>query len=556
MHINKIKIENFKSIYEPITIDFDDVKGFWKIAGPVGAGKTTLGEAILFGLFGAVNGKNNGNLISWGRKHGLIELWCESSGHSIYIKRQLNTYGQSPTYVEIDGDELIATNKRNIQGQLESEYYDISRMSVELLCIISFNNFKSLATLNAADTKKFLDQVLGFYTLSQYIDKCKEFKTANLVNINNINNQIGRIRSQIDKINELSNIQKIEGDQAAIKKEINNLNAQLTALGEQFTQESNKIHKELMKRNQDLAEVKTLGTNKAKEIAFIEKGVCPTCGAPIDQSQLEIKKKERSVLLEQYKTIASDIKAIQESLAPISAKYKEDRTELQESLDDNKKLLTRLQEQAKRMSINFGEIENLESNISELNESLADLQTEDQQWELLYNILSNDVKSSIINSFIPLLNKNILKYTQRLQQPYIISFDPSFNCTIEKCGFNQKISLNDLSTGQLKIVNTCIIFGMLGTIIGSNKLNIQVLDELMANMHPALCNEMCEVLKSSMKPGDTMFIISHTETDNKYFDGIINISMDNQNQFEGHSVFDIKKFGPSIWMPKQNMESV
>lgn len=556
MHINKIKIENFKSIYEPITIDFDDVKGFWKIAGPVGAGKTTLGEAILFGLFGAVNGKNNGNLISWGRKHGLIELWCESSGHSIYIKRQLNAYGQSPTYVEIDGDELIATNKRNIQGQLESEYYDISRMSVELLCIISFNNFKSLATLNTADTKKFLDQVLGFYTLSQYIDKCKEFKTANLVNINNINNQIGRIRSQIDKINELSNIQKIEGDQAAIKNEINNLNAQLAALGEQFTQESNKIHKELMKRNQDLAEVKTLGTNKAKEIAFIEKGVCPTCGAPIDQSQLEIKKKERTVLLEQYKTIASDIKAIQESLTPISAKYKEDRTELQESLDDNKKLLTRLQEQAKRMSINFGEIENLESNISELNASLADLQTEDQQWELLYNILSNDVKSSIINSFIPLLNKNILKYTQRLQQPYIISFDPSFNCTIEKCGFNQKISLNDLSTGQLKIVNTCIIFGMLGTIIGSNKLNIQVLDELMANMHPALCNEMCEVLKSSMKPGDTMFIISHTETDNKYFDGIINISMDNQNQFEGHSVFDIKKFGPSIWMPKQNMESV
>lgn len=556
MHINKIRIENFKSIYEPLTIDFDDVKGFWKIAGPVGAGKTTIGEAILFGLFGAVNGKNNSNLISWGRKHGLIELWCESNEHSIYIKRQLNAYGQSPTYVEIDGDELIATNKRNIQGQLESEYYDISRMSVELLCIISFNNFKSLATLNASDTKKFLDQVLGFYTLSQYIDKCKEFKAANLVNINNINNQIGRIHSQIDKIKELSNIQKIEGDQEAIKEEINNLNAQLTALSEQFTRESDKIHKELMKRNQDLAEVKTLGTNKAKEIAFIEKGICPTCGAPIDQSQLETKKKEREVLLEQYKVITSDIKAIQESLTPISAKYKEDRSGVQKSLDDNKKLLTRLQEQAKRMSINCGEIENLEYNISELNTSLTGFQTEDQQWELLYNILSNDVKSSIINSFIPLLNKNILKYTQRLQQPYIISFDPSFNCTIEKCGLNQKISLNDLSTGQLKIVNTCIIFGMLGTIIGSNKLNVQILDELMANMHPSLCNEMCEVLKSSMRPGDTMFIISHTETDNKYFEGIINISMDNQNKFEGHSIFDIKKFGPSIWMPKQNMESV
>ena len=168
MYIQQIRIENFKSIYDPIEIDFSIVNGFWKISGSVGAGKTSIGEAIIYGLFGSVGGKNQADLISWGRKHGMIEIWCTSKARNIYIKRELNSYGQSPIYVEVDGEELIFTNKRNAQQQLEQEYYDTSKVTLELLCIISFNNFKSLATLNTADTKKFLDQVLGFYTLTEY----------------------------------------------------------------------------------------------------------------------------------------------------------------------------------------------------------------------------------------------------------------------------------------------------------------------------------------------------------------------------------------------------
>ena len=73
MYINKIKISNFKSIYDPLELDFTLNNGFWKISGAVGAGKTTIGEAIIFGLFGSINGKNNKDLISWGEKHCLIE---------------------------------------------------------------------------------------------------------------------------------------------------------------------------------------------------------------------------------------------------------------------------------------------------------------------------------------------------------------------------------------------------------------------------------------------------------------------------------------------------
>ena len=57
MKIQKIKIEGFKSIYDPMELDFREVNGFWKLSGSVGAGKTSIGEAIIYGLFGSVNGK-------------------------------------------------------------------------------------------------------------------------------------------------------------------------------------------------------------------------------------------------------------------------------------------------------------------------------------------------------------------------------------------------------------------------------------------------------------------------------------------------------------------
>ena len=58
MYIDKIRIENFKSIYDPIELDFNNIKGLWKINGDVGSGKTTISEAVIFGLFGSIKGKN------------------------------------------------------------------------------------------------------------------------------------------------------------------------------------------------------------------------------------------------------------------------------------------------------------------------------------------------------------------------------------------------------------------------------------------------------------------------------------------------------------------
>ena len=542
MRLNCIKIQNFKSIYDALELDFDNIKGIWKISGSVGSGKTTIGEAIIFGLFGSINGKNNPDLISWGRKHGSVEIWCTSRGRNIYIKRELNAYGQSPMYVEVDNEELIFTNKRDAQSQLEHEYYDTSKTTIELLCIISFNNFKSLATLSTQDTKKFLDQVLGFSLLTEYADACKILRSNNTTQIRNIQYQIDNTQAQIKKLEELSNIEVIEGCIDDVMQNINNINNSLNEMSRYYNDELSKSNKLVKAKSSELSKIITLGKKLAKEIEFLGKGICPTCGAKIDQSDLQNKKQEKEILLSQHSIVKKELDELENTWNEFVKKYNDEVSDINEQKSIQTQQLYKLKEQEKRISINTNEISNLKIEIDDMVETLKEYQKEDVEWEMLYNTLSTTVRSEILKSFIPILNKNILKYTQRLQQPYLVQFDSNFKCNITIYGIDKEIQISSLSTGQLKTVDMIIILGVLGTIIGSNGINIIFLDELFSNLDVKLRNEMCTMLRENISPDNTMFIISHTELEDRYFDGNIHMKLELKNQYEKHSKVEITNY--------------
>ena len=303
MILKCIKVHNFKSIYGDFEINFDDVKGFWKIEGSVGSGKTTIGEAIIFGLFGNVKDKNIRDLISWGEKKGSVYIECFSKGHNLKIFRKIH----GELKVLVDDEPLVFTNKRDAQTQLAEDYYDVSKMTLELLCIISFNNFKSLSNMNPADSRSFLDQVFGFSVLSEYSDACKLKRKEVSDVITETLYEKNSIGAQIRKIRDLSNIERIEGNLAEVKKQITENTKEKADCTAQYNEWASKNKKVLREKQDELARIKALGANKAKEIKFIEQGTCPTCGAPIDQSQLEVKKQEREVFLKQYMAIDQEI---------------------------------------------------------------------------------------------------------------------------------------------------------------------------------------------------------------------------------------------------------
>ena len=347
---------------------------------------------------------------------------------------------------------------------------------------------------------------------------------------------------------ELSNLEIICGDISEEEQYIYNIDESIRRESDIYKNkliETNKISKS---KNSELTKILTLGKKLAKEIEFLEKGICPTCGAKIDQSNLQDKKDEKDILLAQHKIIKADIEDLEMKWAKYATAYNDKISKLNSEKSERADKLQQLKEQEKRISINTNEITNLKIKIDELEVALIEYQKEDIEWDMLQNILSNNIRSKILESFIPVLNKNILKYTQRLQQPYLIQFDSNFKCNINICGFDKDIQISSLSTGQLKTVDMIIILGVLGTIIGSNGINIIFLDELFSNLDAKLRNEMCMVLKECLEPDNTMFIISHTDLEDRYFDGDIHMKLELKNQYEKHSKTEITFYNNNIYI--------
>lgn len=541
MIIQKIKSTNFKSIYDDFELDFKDIRGLWKIAGEVGSGKTTIGEIVIFGLFGSINGKNNADLISWGRKHSKVELWCQSRNHNIYICRENNTYGQSPVKIYVDDEELLYTNKRDAQQKLEDEYFDISRITMELLCIISFNNFKSLATLNTKDTKIFLDRVLGFKIISDYEDKCKEFRNNQYSLVVNIKSDIDKLEAQIHKIEDLSRVEVIDGNVDELRREVNNIKKDIDNLTSEYNNNTRKKMDDLSALKMQLNTITTLGKKKKEDLSFIKKGVCPTCGAKIDQSGIPTLNNELAELKASYVTIKEVSDKLIKELDTLKNEFYDKLNKLNTLSTEKTKYIYRLDEQKRRLNINYEEIDALKKEVNTLNIKLSNYEKEWNEWGNLYDILYGNVRNNILDAFIPSFNNHISLFSQKLKLPYIIRFDKDFKCHVKLYGQDIDISLSSLSTGQLKTVDTVIIFGMLNMLLGISTSNIIFLDELFSNMDINLRFDMCKMLADTLKNDQIIFIISHSDMDDMFFNGKINLCLIKGGNYERYSTINIEK---------------
>lgn len=538
MFIKKIKIKNFKSFYNEHEFIFENLYGLWKISGDVGAGKTTISEIIIFALFGSVKGKSNTDLISWGENKSLIEIWCNCYDNNIYIKRENNRYGQSPIYIEINNKPLIFTNKKNAQQQLETDYFDISKITIELLCIISFNNFKSLSTLNTSDLKIFLDKMLGFTILNDYNNICIEYKNINNNNIKELQCKIENYQAQINKLNELSNLSKSNSNEILMR--LNKLKEILNDLKHEYSNKYNKLINESKKISSQLQSTITIGKKLKQEYDIIKNKKCPICGSVINDDIINGKLNEILYFRETYKNLKDKNDLYKSELDNFIKINTKNINDYNNQISETNKLLIQAKEKEKYININLEEINILKQKINDIESEILKLKENDIEWSELSNIFSYKIKNKIISAFIPALNKNIEKYIKDLNQPYIIKFNEDFKCNISLYGITNNISINSLSTGQLKIVDMIIILGILNTVINSTNINIFFLDELFSNLDTHLKYDMCKILKKNCKKNQVIFLISHTEIDDDLFDGEILLKLININFLKNCSQINIK----------------
>ena len=520
MKILNITLKNFKSFTDTF-IDFEnDIPiGFTHLQGNIGAGKTSIGEAILYGLYGRVRNKNINQLLSWGTKKGHVEIQLlDKNNQPLTIFRELRHQGQSDFMVtKSDGSIIDGSSKQDTQSTLEENHYDVPAHIMDMFCIISFNNFKSLSQLSTKDTKILLDELLCMSEINPVIEKIKQKISNNKIEMVEIEAKINTISSisqhnqeKIDQLNQqlldlLKQKSKIEATQNLFYPGIT-IHLIL----------NNQKEENLTKLKEKQAELKILQKN---EKLLKGKSVCPTCHHPLDNVSIDTISGEISTLHGDIEELEHTITNIDIKIQKIKDEYKEN---YEKPLEEINKQITSIQQQ-----ISLLEHQSSTQFISEgLNKTLLQSKKENIEKELislgeLSNQLQTQIRKQIISHFTPIINQKIVNYTSQLQLNYIPFFDDNFDCFI-KTSSSEVVDISSLSTGQTKLVDMVVILSIITTILYNNNINIIFLDELFTNLNSDIKYKLIEILKKELS-NKQIIAISHETFPEYLVDKIIKI---------------------------------
>ena len=543
MIIHKIRITDFKSIYGTQEFDFDETKGLIKLSGPIGAGKTTIAEALLYGLYGDVKGQKIGGLIAWNRRFCEVEIFMTSKNHNVHIVR--NTH--APLFITVDNVVLSGSNKKDSQEILETEIYDVPKIAITKMCLISFNMFNSLASMSAGETKQFLDDVFGFKLFTEYNNQIVQERKV-VINDN--------IRTQAvydETLNTIKSLKKKRDIQIAEMKKTFNIDEYISKkndlieegkeqkriLTEIETERDNKIktvNDEITSFSKLITQELTLGKAARKDYDTFKSGICPTCGQSIDETVVANYKEELEKHQNLYKQYTEDKKNKETEKSTIVSEYASKTKEYSDKISSIKTNIRNIDEQIriyengkKLIDENFDElISENELKAENLKKTIDEYDREIGEWNDMSDLFSKTLRYNLLDTLIPHINKSINFFMNRLEQNYTIKYDQEFKAHIFVDSYAKEITYNNLSTGQRKSLDIAIIFGVLNNIISSVDFNILFLDELFSNMDANTRNIMLNLLNETISKEKSVFIVNHAEMQDDYFDHKIRVSLQNK----------------------------
>ena len=543
MIIHKIKITDFKSIYGTQEFDFDETKGLIKLSGPIGAGKTTLAEALLYGLYGDVKGQKIGSLISWNKKFCEVELFMTSKNHNIHIIR--NT--AAPLIITVDNVTLSGSNKKDSQEILETEIYDVPKIAIIKMCLISFNMFNSLASMSAGETKQFLDDVFGFKLFTEYNNQIvQERKTIINDNIRikaiydetleTINSLKKKRDIQIEEMKKTFNIDEYVSKKDKLIEEGKEQRRLLTDIENERDIKIKEINSEITSFAKLITQEITLGKAARKDYETFKSGICPTCGQKIDDHVITNYKEELEKHQNLFKEYDEKKKEKESERAEIMSKYEVQIKDFTNVISSLKSEIRNIDEQIriyengrKLIDENFDDLitEN-ELKAESLNKQIQEYDHEIGEWNDMSELFNKTLRYNLLDTLIPHINKSINFFMNHLEQNFTIKYDQEFKAHIYVDSYSKEITYNNLSTGQRKSLDIAIIFGVLNNIISNVDFNILFLDELFSNMDANTRNVMLNLLNETIGKEKSVFVVNHAEMADDFFDHKIRVSLQNK----------------------------
>ena len=540
----KVRYKNFLSTGQQfIEIDLDKANTTL-VVGENGAGKSTMLDALCFGLFQRpFRGIKKDQLInSINEKECIVEVEFTVGQKDYKIIR-----GIKPNKFEIwcNGDMLNQdAAQRDYQKHLEQQILKLNFRSFTQVVILGNASFVPFMQLRARHRRQVVEEILDIEIFSKMnlLLREKQKNQDELIkqtdfNFQLIDNKIDDKRKYIDDISNrskdladskkadldksMTDISNYEEDIKRVRTDIANL--QKLVLDEtKITAKHNKLHS--ME-----AKLENTCNKHKKDLSFFETyNDCPTCQQAIDEafkSTMINKKVEKVQELEiALGQIDKEIKTSQMKLDTINKTMVSIREKellinrYETSIEEIKKQTTRLEQEISELqdekvstAEQTGELNQLVGQSSQLEKDKLD-----QKKEMLYidtaRHLMQDtgIKTKIIKQYLPIMNQLINKNLASMDFFVNFSLDEEFNETI-KSRHRDEFNYHSFSEGEKLRIDLAILFTWreIAKLKNSTNTNLLILDEIFdSSLDSSGTDEFMRILHTTMEK-ENVFVISH-----------------------------------------------
>ena len=541
----QVRWKNFLSTGNTFTEIELDRNSTTLIIGENGAGKSTILDAMCFGLFGKgfrsiskpllVNSVNGSGT--------LVEVEFEIGSKKFLVRR-----GIKPNIFEIYVDGKMYNqdaNARDYQKHLEQQILKLNYRSFTQVVILGSSTFIPFMQLRARYRREVVEEILDIQifslmnlllkgemkTLIQDIREIEYDKSLCEEKIELQKQYIGQLKKNKDKTLK-EKVELLSGNEEEIfmrQGESDLLTKENEDLIDSISDKT-KLDKKLTKIN----DIKSTLTEKHKShstmINFFEQNDdCPTCEQHIDEKfkdvMIDSKQTKASELMEGLKSLEEELISTKDRLVDIKAIAKIIREkEVQiaknkSSVDQLEKFNANLQNEMNELSQEGGvtkkdkdKLVSFEKDLVGVDASRSKLKEEMIYAEATRNMLQDTgIKTKIIKQYLPIMNRLINTYLTSMEFYVNFTLNENFEETI-KSRYRDEFTYASFSEGEKMRIDLALLFTWraIAKMKNSTNTNLLILDEIFdSSLDGTGTDEFLKILNTL--EGENVFVISHKQ---------------------------------------------
>ena len=542
INFKKLRFKNFLSTGNNFTdISFDDTPTTL-VVGHNGAGKSTMLDALSFGLFGKPHRKISKNQLinTINQKDLVVEVTFQIGPHNYLIRR-----GIKPNFLEIwKNNELINQDaaSRDYQTYLEKNILNLNYKSFNQIVVLGSATYVPFMELPAHARREIIEDLLDIQVFSTMNNLLKEKVSSNKDEITENSYQKDLVGSKLDsakdhnasirKIRE-DEVEKIREKMAIHIKEIEEAKRVIGLQNETLAVILDDIEdKPEMKAKSEKAkslrrDIESQIRSHQKELSFYhDNDDCPTCKQGIAhefKAGIIVEKDEKIVELEEgleklalkskeYDDRLESISVLEDQMRDINLAIGDQRATIKVSknaLVSYKKELDKAEEEVE--TVDNSKLSKLVEQLQTIDNEQTDLYSHKEVLSVVSQMLKDGgIKSKIIRQYVPIMNKLINAYLSAFDLFVDFQIDENFNEVI-KSRFRDTFSYASFSEGEKLRITLSIMLAWrtVAKMRNSVSTNLLVLDETLDGAMDGVGVENLIETLHSVNTDDNIFVISH-----------------------------------------------